>query len=303
MCSSDLLAAGWDEALARHDIPGPFWAVMTHPRCSTELSRRVEGQIHMLQHQVGASTRMELERVQSLQHENAVLGRALGEAQARTTRLCTEHALAMDASQGELMQLRAQLVRRDTELAAAVAARQALEAAAPDLPARAALAEDNQHLRRRVQDLQRSLSQAQRDAESLSRRLAAAEAGLVALRQEPGTKAGGACSPGDSGAPLTDRAVLCVGGRSASIPIYREVIEGTGGRFLHHDGGEEDGTARLDTTLAAADLVICQTGCISHNAYWRVKDHCKRTGKPCVFVDTPSRSALQRALANTSLEA
>jgi hypothetical protein len=49
-------------------------------------------------------------------------------------------------------------------------------------------------------------------------------------------------------------------------------------------------------TLAAADLVICQTGCISHDAYWRVKDHCKRTGKRCVFVENPSRSGLQRAL-------
>jgi hypothetical protein len=66
--------------------------------------------------------------------------------------------------------------------------------------------------------------------------------------------------------------------------------------LLHHDGGDEDNSARLDDTLGAADLVVCQTGCISHGAYWRVKDHCKRTGKPCLFVETPSRSALERAL-------
>jgi hypothetical protein len=48
--------------------------------------------------------------------------------------------------------------------------------------------------------------------------------------------------------------------------------------------------------LDSADLVICQTGCISHDAYWRVKDHCKRTGKRCVFVEKPSRAGLQRAL-------
>ena len=90
--------------------------------------------------------------------------------------------------------------------------------------------------------------------------------------------------------------MLCVGGRTASVPAYRQVIEKTGGRFLHHDGGEEDNPNQLDNTLAAADLVICQTGCISHDAYWRVKDHCKRTGKRCVFVDTPSRSSLERAL-------
>jgi hypothetical protein len=82
------------------------------------------------------------------------------------------------------------------------------------------------------------------------------------------------------------------------VPAYRQLLEQEGARFLHHDGGEEDNAARLDHTLAAADLVICQTGCISHDAYWRVKDHCKRTGKPCLFVDNPSRSSLQRALVH-----
>ena len=53
---------------------------------------------------------------------------------------------------------------------------------------------------------------------------------------------------------------------------------------------------RLDASLAAADLVICQAGCISHSAYWLVKDHCKRTGKRCVYVDKPSASAFERGL-------
>jgi hypothetical protein len=43
----------------------------------------------------------------------------------------------------------------------------------------------------------------------------------------------------------------------------------------------------LDAGLAAAELVICQTGCISHDEYWRVQDHCRRTGKPCILVDQP----------------
>jgi hypothetical protein len=86
------------------------------------------------------------------------------------------------------------------------------------------------------------------------------------------------------------------------VPVYRHLVERTGGRFLHHDGGEEDSPAKLDSTLAAADLVICQTGCISHDAYWRVKDHCKRTGKRCVFVDTPSRAGLERALGEVQAE-
>ena len=76
-----------------------------------------------------------------------------------------------------------------------------------------------------------------------------------------------------------------------------------GGQFAHHDGGLENNHSALDASLAAADLVICQTGCISHNAYWKVKDFCKRTGKRCVFVENPSASFLVRGLEQMSSQA
>jgi hypothetical protein len=44
----------------------------------------------------------------------------------------------------------------------------------------------------------------------------------------------------------------------------------------------------LEASVAAADLVICQTGCLSHGAYWKVQDHCKRTGKTCMLVAQPA---------------
>ena len=79
------------------------------------------------------------------------------------------------------------------------------------------------------------------------------------------------------------RAVLCVGGDDSTAGLARQLVESTGGRFLTLEGEE----AALEASLRAADLVICQTGCISHDAYWRVRDHCKRTGKQCVLVDSP----------------
>jgi hypothetical protein len=90
--------------------------------------------------------------------------------------------------------------------------------------------------------------------------------------------------------------VLCVGGRSGQVPLYRELVERHGGHFAHHDGGVEDNPHRLDTQLAAADLVLCQSGCLNHNAYSRVKQHCKRSGKPCVYVDKPGAGSFARAL-------
>lgn len=183
----------------------------------------------------------------------------------------------------------------------------ALEAAVPQLASRQALAEAHRAQAERLQDLQRALDRARQDAAQWRARAEVAEAALArgahttATGTPAGAAPGGASLPADGQAsaaavPLSDRAVLCVGGRAASVPVYRQLVEDTGGRFLHHDGGEEHAIARLDATLAAADLVICQTGCISHDAYWRVKEHCRRTGKRCVFVEAPSRHALAQAL-------
>ena len=58
----------------------------------------------------------------------------------------------------------------------------------------------------------------------------------------------------------------------------------------------EEGIAQLDAKLNSADLVICQAGCVSHEAYFRVKEHCKKRGIQCVYVQNPSKSALRKAL-------
>jgi hypothetical protein len=93
------------------------------------------------------------------------------------------------------------------------------------------------------------------------------------------------------------RRVLCVGGIQHAVARYRGRIEKLGGHFEHHDGGLEDSVHALDGRLSRADLVICQAACINHEAYHRVKRHCERTGTPCVYLDRPSLSRLDRALA------
>ncbi|MNE90567.1 hypothetical protein D3C80_1880960 [compost metagenome] len=55
------------------------------------------------------------------------------------------------------------------------------------------------------------------------------------------------------------------------------------------DDALADEPSDLEASCAAADLVICQTGCLSHGAYWRVQDHCRRTGKTCVLVEQAAR--------------
>jgi len=290
--TAEALATWWLAQAASKDLPGALWATLTHARCTPLFEQQVLGQIHMLQHQVGMATREELGRVEALLDDNHQLQRQLAEAQRRNTRQAAEHAERVEALQAEVMRQRGQRLAADSSLALLREDLQTLREAVPDLDSRSALAQRSAEQAERISTLQRALQQARAEIDGLSAR-------AVALPAPPPLPAETAVAPPVA---LDNRAVLCVGGRTASVPVYRRLVEGCGGRFLHHDGGEEHSAAQLDSTLAAADLVICQAGCVSHNAYWRVKDHCKRTGKRCVFVETPSAAGLQRALADIGSE-
>ena len=270
-----------------------MYSVLTHPRCDVALEERVLSDMHMLQHQLGAAQRADLQRFAELMEENGVLARELGAVQQRSTRVIAEKSAQIGRQGADLMQLRAALIGKDTALAGLRDEIAALEAGFPGLRTRVEQARHIETQLARIHELERQLLQQQQRAQALQERLA----DLAAMRPAPATNSAAqpkAALPGADG--LRDKSVLCVGGRPAIVPIYRQLIERTGGHFLHHDGGEEESAARLDASLAAADLVICQTGCVSHGAYWRVKDHCKRTGKQCVFVEKPSASSLARCL-------
>lgn len=64
--------------------------------------------------------------------------------------------------------------------------------------------------------------------------------------------------------------------------------------IMQAEPGVEEDLAGLEASLIAADLVICQTGCLSHGEYWRVQDHCKRTGKACVLTAEPDALRIVR---------
>ena len=276
-------------------IAGTLWATLTHARCDEALQEWVLREIHMVQHQVGSANRADLQRLETLSDENLVLGRELAQVQQRSTKLLQERAVLIEKQASELVQQRAALLGRDTLIASLREEMQALEIAVPGLRHRQQQAEQITLQQARIHELERSLLATRQELERECRR--AAE-----LMQAPVDAIAETAIEDRPMPQLGEQAVLCVGGRQSVVPIYRQLIERTGGRFLHHDGGEEDASAKLDASLAAADLVICQTGCISHDAYWRVKDHCKRHGKQCVFVEKPSASSLQRALCDLEIK-
>lgn len=288
----------WAAAVQKGDVAGALWAALSHPRGDAALQESLRREVHMLQHKAGAEMRNDLARQNGLMQESAMLVRELGKVQARTTHLLAEKSVAMEKMTVQLMQARAEQIKKDSAAAFLRAELDELRASVPGLETRARLQErisrmsDRQsHLEAQVTELKEQLARSNKAEQAVLAEMPAPEP------QEP--------------APVTvipitlhlrQRTVLCVGGRNGNISTYRDLIERVGGRFTHHDGGLEDRQSLLDARLSAADIVICQTGCISHNAYWRVKDFCKRTGKRCVFVENPSAASLVRGLEQVSSE-
>jgi hypothetical protein len=250
----------------------------------------------MAQLQLGSAARSQAKSLAQVMAQNQRLTQDLAAAQQRLQSQAAEHALVVAGLQAEGVKLRGQVIRAKTERDLAQAQSRDAKEPAPDVQPFARLAEEYSRLLARNQRLR--LRSLRRGVDSATQSPATVLADQLDAEHSAGESSAGAHPVLN----LQQRAVLCVGGRTQGIPVYREVIENRGARFTHHDGGEEEKAGRLEHQLQAADLVICQVGCISHSAYWRVKAHCKRTGKPCLFVEMPSRSALERALGQAVSE-
>lgn len=78
--------------------------------------------------------------------------------------------------------------------------------------------------------------------------------------------------------------------------LHRQVSIGDGAAVSHDaSAAGRDNEAALEANKAAADLVICQTGCVSHDDYWREQDQCRRTGEQCVLVEQPQAMQFVRS--------
>ncbi|MHB1360824.1 MAG: DUF2325 domain-containing protein [Rhodocyclaceae bacterium] len=298
----------WQEALAAgNDIAGALWAAWCHADFTEEGGKQIYGDVHMLSHQTGAAVHADLRRLEQLKRENHHLrneaaafrmGLAVAQREKDKAIADLQRRLALAEQQAGL------LGRRELELAEA--RRQArdyatLHARAEAMGQRIETLENRNALNaRRAAALEIRLGDVQAD-------LAAAEAALeMALDVDGVGRCEGISGPAGCGrscpaeAALSGRCVLCIGGRTGLVDSYRRLVENQGGRFLHHDGGQEESLHRIDAVVGSADAVVCQTGCVSHAAYYRLKEACKKLGKPCVFVQSPGIGSFARGLTALS---
>jgi hypothetical protein len=287
------LTALWEDALKRGDIPGAYWATLTHPAATEELVKRVFGDIHMLSHLVGAANRADIRRLRVLEEENAALVATL-ERQQRQLR---DGFVERDATIRRLNAALAHAMMR-VELPPTEADdyRQIAKDAMADLDKR--LSQEigrRERLEHRVETLQRSLRAAEQAGARAGQRCADHTAELAAIETRIGSLLV-AEEDGRTKLDLADATVLYVGGRPNQVPQFKALIERAGGTFLHHDGGIEDSPVLLPGLISRAQWTLFPVDCVSHDAMGAVKRMCQRSNKRYLPLRTSSLTCLYSGL-------
>lgn len=288
--TEDAVRVLWQEAVRRGEIPGAYWATLTHPATTQVLIRDAFGEVHMLSHLVGAANRADIRRLCRLETENA-------ELRARLDR--------------QQLAFRDAVVTRDARI------RELNDALAQRVASEPAPSREGDVLRQLIADLERRLAAETRRGSLLNDKLAAATA---ALAQERAARARAECdagalqceldsiadrfAPDDSGNPsanppelwLNGLTVLYVGGRPNQVAHLRAAAEQAGAMLLHHDGGIENHLHLLGGLTSQADIVVFPVDCISHHAAHMVKHLCRQAGKHFLPLRSASTTSLLAAL-------
>ena len=181
-CAADL-EEFWSNALAGGDIPGPYWALITHPLTTEELLARAFGEVHMLSHITGAANRADMRRLRGTEA-------ALADARRRLSAEAAEHRRAAARHADQV----AGLARRLREAKSDGAARAAAEARLAEFEggdvhrslvhANVSLAANLEASRRACESAKARCRDLEREVSELRKANREASAGLEALRSE-----------------------------------------------------------------------------------------------------------------------
>jgi hypothetical protein len=272
----------WSEAFEQGNIPGGYWAVLTHPATDRPLVEDAFGQVHMLSHMVGSSNRVDITRLRVLECE-------LGERDEKISR--------QEARLSESSLERSELLRRIEGLEMEVRRREAAERTEAELISGAVtgsvllqrLDVEKAHsniLAARVRELENQIEKARKFAAALNRQNDQLQREVMALEAELRIE------NADEATAKVERdldgvTILYVGGRPGLIDQLKAVVVKRGGTLLSHDGGMEENLAALPGLISRADATFFPMDCVSHSAVIQIKKFCRDGHKPF----TPLRTA------------
>src|SRR5262245_37694501 len=110
---ADAVRLLWEEAQRSGDIPGAYWAVMTHGASTPALIKTAFADVHMLSHLVGAANRADIRRLAALEAERAALAIKVEKQQAQLR----EGIVARDATIRRLNSVLAEKIAQERSAA------------------------------------------------------------------------------------------------------------------------------------------------------------------------------------------
>jgi hypothetical protein len=278
------------------DIPGAYWALRSHAAATEAIVKKAFQDVHMLSHLVGAANRADIRRLRQLEEEKG----ALTEKLHRQQQQLRDGFTSRDETIRQLNKLLA-----DHHSAGEPAANPA-DCREED-GARRVIADLNRKLgqettrRERLEQrlnamsdgmrtLEASFQEAQGERDALRREIESLEDHIAGLLQP-------ATGDGEAALDLSTRTILYVGGRPNQIPQLKALVERTGARFLHHDGGIEHNSSLLPGLISRADVLLFPIDCISHDAVATLKRLCRQLEKPYLPLRAASLATLASSLA------
>jgi hypothetical protein len=286
----------WLEAFEQGNIPGGYWAVLTHPVTDRPLVEDAFGQVHMLSHMVGSSNRIDITRLRTLERE-------LGDRDEKISR--------QEARLSESSRERAELVRKVEGLEMEVRRREATERTAADFISGAVTAStllqrldaEKAHsgtLAARVAELEGQVEKARKFAAALNKQNDQLQREVMALDAELKIdNTDGLATKVDR--DLSGVTVLYVGGRPGLIDQLKAVVTKRGGTLLSHDGGMEENLAALPGLISRADATFFPMDCISHSAVGHIKKCCRDGHKPFTPLRTASVASFIAAISHRDI--
>ncbi|HIQ07159.1 MAG TPA: DUF2325 domain-containing protein [Thiotrichaceae bacterium] len=281
----------WHKHCKSGALAGAYWAILTHPNTSEELCTNAYGEVHMLSHLHGVSTRLETDDLKILKVKYTHLKQQQEASFRKNQKSLYEKDKVINQQKNKLLKLQ-------QEINALKASQQPKQIAHQEesftfvnstIDRKIAYLEDkNQQLQEQVQLLSDENHQLRNNLSQLHN-------AQYEVSQPTMTTCASAeyCQQHD----LKGRCILYVGGRDKQCSHFKQIVHDKNGHFIHHDGGKDDGTQKLNSSLTKADTVMCPLDCISHEAMNIIKRYCKKEHKRLVLMPRSSLAAFEKGLS------